>query len=48
MQFEGMLIKTNSQEVGQAHMYVQSTSCPITRSFRGNRKKFELSRVQSK
>ena len=48
MQFEGVLIKTNFQEVGQAQMYVQWTSCPITRTFRGNRKKFELSRVQSK
>ena len=37
MQFEGVLIKTNSQEVGQAHMHVQSTSCSITRTFRGNR-----------
>ena len=37
MQFEGVLIKTNSQEVGQAHMHVQSTSRPITQTFRGNR-----------
>ena len=33
MQFEGVLIKTNSQEVGQAHMHVQSTSRPITQTF---------------
>ena len=37
MQFEGVLIKTNSQEVGQAHMHVQSTSRSITQTFRGNR-----------
>ena len=32
MQFEGVLIKTNFQEVGQAQMYVQWTSCPIKNS----------------